>query len=409
MSGGGDRERADPRTLAVHAGSEPDPVTGAEGVLIARTTGFAFESAEQMEAAFRGRNDHYIYSRYGNPTLRACEVKLAALERAGEGYDAVVYSSGMAAISAALLAVMQNGDHLVAQRELYGGTTGLLTTTLARAGLACDFLPAADLADPARLDAAAKPTTRALYIESPVNPTLAVVDIEAVCRLAHERGWTVIIDNTFASPIVQRPLALGCDLVVHSATKYLGGHDDLTAGFVVASGEILARLRRLRIDLGGCLDPEAGWLLARSMQTVALRVAAQGETAMALARHFAAHRLVGRVWYPGLPEHPGHDIAARQMRGFGGMVAFELRADESAAARVAARFVKSLRMIRLVPTLGGVCTTIVIPAISSHINLTREQRREMGVTDGLLRLSAGIEAVPDLTADLDAAMEAAVQ
>jgi cystathionine beta-lyase/cystathionine gamma-synthase len=402
------------RTTAVHAGG-PGARGADQGSLttpVHRTSGFAFPGVEEMAETFRGRRQGFIYSRYDNPSLKEPEAKLAALEGAGAagGAEAVVFSSGMAAITAAMLAGLGAGDHILAQLELYGGTTGLITGPLASLGIGADFIEAADLSGPdderieRRLSLAARETTRVVYLETPANPTLRLVDLAAVSRAAHRRGWSVYVDSTFATPINQRPLALGADVIVHSATKYLAGHDDLTAGFVVARGDLLRKVRDLRIQLGGCLDPSAGWLLARSMKTLALRVAAQNENAMTIARHLEGHRRVASVSYPGLASHPDHDLARRQMSGFGGILSFDLLAEPREAAAAAARFIGALRMIPLVPTLGGLETSVMVPAASSHIRLTPEERRRAGIGDGLVRLSAGIEDPADILADLDQAL-----
>jgi len=403
-------ERPGQATRAVHAGGKPDPATGSMTTPIHRTTGFAFDSVEEMAETFAGRRSRYVYTRYGNPSLEEAEEKLAALEEAPAGARSFVFSSGMAAITAVLASAVSAGERIVAQKELYGGTTGLMNRVLTRFGIESRFVEASRLAGPddARIEAALREaggeTARMLYIETPANPTLRLVDIEAVARVAHRLGWMVCADNTFASPVNQRPLALGADIVVHSATKYLAGHNDLTAGFVIASGETADRVRDMRIEMGGCLDPSAGWLLARSMKTLALRVRAQNANAMAAARHLAGHPRVSRVNYPGLPGHPGHAIAARQMSGFGGMLSFELVSKEGEAAREAARLVESLEMIRLLPTLGGVESNAMIPAVSSHSRLAPEERRAAGVGDGLIRLSMGIEDTDDIIRDLDRAL-----
>jgi len=367
-----------------------------------RTTAFTFPGVHEMADAAAGRTERFIYSRYDNPTQHEAEDKLAALEEAGPGAGAVAFSSGMAAIAAALMSRLSAGEHLIAQRELYGGTTGLITRTLARLGIEITWLGASELIGPGLRSAllgAGRETTRAVLLETPANPTLRVVDLGGVSEVARARGWTVMVDNTFASPINQLPLALGADVVVHSATKYLAGHSDLTAGFVVASGDVLERLRELRIDLGGCLDPSVAWLLSRSMKTLALRVSAQNENAMAVARHLDGRAGVLRVHYPGLAAHPGHAVAARQMSGFGGMLSFELEKPDDAS-----RVIGALRMIRLAPTLGGIDTTASLPAFSSHVKLTPEERRRDGIGEGLIRLSIGIEDSADILADLDQAL-----
>ncbi len=394
-----------PRTKAVHAGSVPDPATGTLTTPIHRTSGFAFETVEEMAATFAGRRSRYIYSRYDNPSLQEAEVKLASLEDAPQGTRSVLFSSGMAAISAGLLAELEAGDHLVAQSQLYGGTTMLMRGMASRFGIEVDFVEASDLADPGLLDSVARERTRAVFVESPANPTLHVVDIRRVAAEAHRRGWRVYVDNTFASPINQRPLHLGADVVLHSATKYLSGHDDLVAGFLIAGGETLEKARLIRIEMGACLDPTAAWLLARSMKTLAVRVGVQNANALAIARHLEGHPKVRQVHYPGLASHPAHEIASRQMTGFGGVLSFDLDREDAEAAAAAARTLEAFRMIRIVPTLGGVGTLAMIPAVSSHCRVPAEERRRAGIGDALIRLSVGIEDVEDIVADLDQALE----
>lgn len=396
------------RTQAVHAGSVTHPSEhadtrlGSMTVPVYRTTAFTFETVEELAETAAGGRRRFFYSRYDNPTLHEAEEKLTALEAAGADAGAVVFSSGMAAVTAALMAGLSTGDHLIAQTELYGGTTGLIQRVLQRFGVKVTWVGAAELAGEdlsARLGAASCATTRAVYLETPANPTLRIVDIAAVARAARDAGWRLFVDNTFATPINQRPLALGADVVIHSATKYLAGHSDLTAGFVVAGGETLAKVRELRIDMGGCLDPSVAWLLARSMKTLALRVAAQNESALAVAEHLERHPRVDRVHYPGLASCAGHLVAARQMTGFGGMLAFDL-----AAGTDARRVIGALRLVRLAPTLGGLETTASMPAFSSHVKLDPEARRRAGIGDGLIRLSIGIEEPADIIADLDRAL-----
>jgi len=397
-------------TKAVHAGSRPDPATGSMTTPIHRTTAFAFDSVDEMAETYAGRRERYIYTRYTNPSLEEAEEKLVALEEAPPDARAFVFSSGMAAITAALLSSVASGERIVAQAELYGGTSGLMTRVLSRFGIEARFVEAERLAtrDDAGIEAALREAgggkARLVYLETPANPTLRLVDIEAVARAAHRLGCLVCADNTFATPVNQRPMTLGADIVVHSATKYLAGHSDLTAGFVLAGASTVQKVRELRTEMGAVLDPSAGWLLSRSMKTLALRVAAQNANAMEVSRHLAAHPRVARVNHPGLPDHPGHEIAARQMSGFGGMLSFELKPGKESAARAAARAVESLRLIRLLPTLGGVESNAMVPAVSSHRSLSPEERARVGVGDGLIRLSLGIEDPRDLIRDLDQAL-----
>lgn len=386
-----------PETVAVHAGSRLDPATGSPTPPVYRTSAFAFGSVDEMIETFAGRKQRFIYTRYANPTVAEAEERLAALEGA-EG--AVAFASGMAAITASLLAVLRAGDHLIVQRDLYGGTTRLLEKVLPRLGVEVSFVAIEELEQPLRLRRAG---TKALFCETPANPTLRVVDLNAVCGRGREEGLAVLVDNTFATPIHQKPLPIGAGFSIHSGTKYLAGHGDLIAGIVAAGGENLKRLRDLRIELGGSLDPDAGWILARSLKTLALRVRAQSRNALQVAEHLAGNPKITTVHYPGLASHPRHAVARRQMDGFGGMLSFELGGGGPAARR----FVEALSFIRLLPTLGGVETSVVLPAFSSHFTLSEEARRLAGVTDGLVRLSLGIEEASDLIDEIDRALEKA--
>ena len=384
-------------TVAVHAGGRIDPLTGASHVPIYRSSAFAFSSVEEMTEAFSGSTQRHIYSRYGNPSYEEAEQCVAALEGAEGG---VAFASGMAAITASLLSCAGAGDHVITQETLYGGTTVLLERVLRRLGIEVTFAGMEEIED---LDRHLRPRTKVVFLETPTNPTLQVVDIQAVSAKAARAGIEVIVDNTFASPINQTPLRLGAGLVLHSATKFLAGHGDLVAGVAAASGERLSRVRDLRKEMGGVMDPEAAWILSRSLRTLPLRIRAQNANAMALARRLETHPAVERVNYPGLRSHPRHETARRQMSGFGGMLSFELKGGGAAAAR----FVAALGLIRLLPTLGGVETSVLIPALSSHSMISEEARRRAGVTGGLVRLSAGIEDEGDLVEELERALGAA--
>ncbi len=386
-------------TIAVHAGTRTDPQTGARVTPIHRASAFAFGTVEEMAETFAGRRERFIYTRYGNPTLEAAERRLAALESA-EG--AAVFASGMAALTACFLSVAGAGDHVVAQEDLYGGTTRLLGSLLPRLGLEVTFAPASEIAT---LERFLKPSTRAVHVETPTNPTLRVVDIGEISRRARKAGIAVLVDNTFATPVNQRPLELGATLSIHSATKFLGGHGDLLAGAVAGNGEALEKVRVLRKETGSNLDVEAGWLLDRSLKTLPLRVEAHNRNAGLVADHLASFPGVAVVHYPGRTDHPGHEVARRQMSGFGGLVAFELKGGAAAAAR----FVEALELVPLLPTLGGIETSVLIPALSSHSMIPAEARRKAGVTDGLVRLSVGIEDAGDLIADIDQALAAATR
>ena len=373
-------------TMCVHAGGRFDPAT--RGI---NTPVYTSSAYEYLDGEARP------YPRYFNtPNQAAVVEKLCALEGAEDG---LVLSSGMAAISSVLLGLLGAGDHAVIQDEIYGGTHAMVTQHFDRLGIAYTLAPA----DPAKLIGALTPKTRLLYVETPTNPLLTILDLRAVARAARERGIVTAIDNTFASPINQRPIELGIDVVVHSGTKYFGGHSDLCSGAVLGSRALVAKVRHACLSLGGSLDAQACYLLERSLKTLALRVERQTANALAVARALAADPSVARVNYPGLPSHPGHGIAKGQMSGFGAMLSFELvdRVDPD-------RFLHALKLIRPALSLGGVESTICAPATTSHVKVSAEVRKRLGIGDGLLRLSVGIEHADDLVADLSQALEQAL-
>ena len=373
-----------PDTQCVHAGTHPDERTGGINSPIITSTAYAYPNPT-------GAN---VYPRYFNvPNQRAVARKLAALEK---GEDGIVFSSGMAAISTLLLAYLKPGDHAVFQADLYGGTYHLVVTELARFGIETSF--ARNLAE---FSTAVRPNTRVLYVESPSNPLLRCVDLAAVAKVGRERGLLSIIDNTFASPINQTPLELGIDAVVHSATKYLNGHSDVDAGAVVSSGEVIRKVTECALNLGGVLDSHACYQLERGLKTLALRVRQQNENAGRLARFLQNHGAVSRVIYPGLPDHPDHAIAARQMRGFGGMLSFELCQPGQLD-----QLLERLELATPALSLGGVETLVTVPSRTSHKTLPPEERQRAGISDGLVRVSVGIEDIQDLTHDFDQALSA---
>jgi len=374
-----------PQTQCVHSGSYRDPATRGLNTPIFTSSAYAYLDREQTP-----------YPRYFNtPNQEAVVRKLCALEGAEGG---VLFASGMAAMSTAILAFAGAGDHVVLMDELYGGTHAFATDEFARLGIACTFAGTGAEA----LCAAVTPRTRVMVVESPTNPLLSVVDLRRVAAFARERGVVTVVDNTFATPLNQNPLSLGIDVVVHSGTKYLGGHSDLCCGAVLAAAAPVRRVLALARHLGGSLDAQACYLLERSLKTLALRVERQSANALALAQFLESHPSVARTHYPGLPESPGHALACTQMRGFGGMLAFELRA----GAVPPARFVRALALIAPALSLGGVETTICAPAETSHAKMSAEERRRIGIGEGLFRLSVGIEHVEDLVADLEQALKA---
>jgi len=382
-----------PATVAIHTGLERHGVGTEVGLSISRTSNFTFRNTEEMKRWAEGKSKAYIYTRYGNPTLSVVEEKLAHLEG---GEAAIVTASGMAAISSTLLAHLSAGDEVIASTQLYGGTYRLMRDTLPRLGIrvhqvGCDL---------EGVDALVNARTRALYVESPTNPTLRLVDLEKAARLARKHGLLAFVDNTFATPLLQRPLGLGFDAVLHSATKYLGGHSDIIAGAAVGSGKLIHEVREMVIHLGGSMDPGAAFLLDRGIKSLAVRMARHSENAMAVAKFLERHAKVARVHYPGLKSHPDHALARRQMRAFGGMMAFDLKGGLAAARR----FCDRVRLFLVAASLGGVESLVILPAYTSHYNMSEAELAKAGVTPGTVRVSVGLEDADDLVADLKQAL-----
>lgn len=379
-------------TRAVHGLRQPRP--GPLTTPIAQTSTFVFASSAEMRRYLEGEEELYIYTRYANPTVRELEERLAALE---EAEAALALASGMAAASTGLLSLVRAGDEVLASTSLYGGTTRLLRELLPSLGIATRLVAAGDLE---RLSHLVSERTRAVMVESPTNPSLEILDLSAVAEQAHQHGLTLMVDNTFATPVVQRPLALGADLVMHSLTKALSGHSDLIGGALLGSRERIEKAREVMKLLGGCLDPHAAFLVLRGLKTVHLRVERQCANATALAEHLLAHPKVTRVLYPGLRSHPGHAIARRQMSAFGGMVTFTVEGGLPAAER----FYDGLRLLARAASLGGVETLVSLPVHTSHYGYTEEQLAAAGVEPGMVRVSLGIEDAADLLADIDSAL-----
>jgi cystathionine beta-lyase len=369
-------------TVCVHAGTWLDPATGGACSPIYTSTAYAYPNATHEN----------IYPRYFNaPNQQVINRKLAALEQAEA---AIVFGSGMAAISTLILSCLKPGDHAVFQTDLYGGTHQFVTRELQRLGVRVSWG-----ANAAELEAAVLPDTRLIYVESPSNPLLRCVDLEAIAALGKRLGVMTVIDNTFATPINQNPIPLGIDVVVHSATKYLNGHSDVNAGVVAGAASLIDRVRESALNLGGMLDAQACAQLERGLKTLALRVQRHNENGLALAQFLATHPAVARVNYPGLPGHPDHAVAARQMRGFGGMLSIELREPNRVQD-----LLKRLRLVLPALSLGGVESLVCVPARTSHRQMTPEQRRSAGISDGLVRVSVGIEDLEDLVHDFDQAL-----
>ncbi len=380
-------------TRAVHAGENHKGISGPVTIPIVQTSTFTFKNVAEMKRWAEGRSKVDIYTRYGNPTLRVAEEKLAALEEAEAG---LVTASGMAAIATTLLTLTGAGDEIISTAYLYGGTYRLMRDWLPRYGIRVKHVKP-DLVGVEKL---VTPRTRVLYVESPTNPTLQLVDLRKAVQLARRYKLTAVIDNTFATPVLQKPATLGFDLVCHSATKYLGGHSDIIAGAVAGRRALVEKVRQGIIYLGGSMDPLAGFLLIRGMKTVETRMQRQSETALKVARFLERHPKVARVHYPGLPSHPDHKLARRQMSGFGAMMAF----DHKKGLAGARRFGDRVRVFLLAASLGGTESLAVLPLYTSHYKMSAKELATAGVSPGTVRLSIGLEDPQDLIADLKQAL-----
>ena len=382
-----------PETEAVRGGTDLGRKNGPLATPIYQTS--TFESAD-VAAAIECSSSDTFYTRYGNPTVSVAEGAIAELEGADR---ALLFASGMGAVTTAVMALVKSGDHIVAQRDIYGGTTKFLSAWLPKLGVETTFVDSNDFGEYAR---AMRPTTRLLYLESPTNPTLKIVDLHKAVALAKQHDLITMIDSTFATPINQRPIEFGVDLVIHSGTKYFGGHSDLICGVLAGRLDLIERIHDTRTTLGVVMDPHAAWLLLRGIKTLAVRVQRQNENALRIARFLSGHAGVRQVYYPFLESHSQYELAVKQMRGGGGMLSFEMEG----SADDARRLVESLRLFTLAVSLGGVDSLVTLPRYSSHAMISEEQRKKMGVSDGLIRVSVGIENADDLIADLEQAFAA---
>jgi cystathionine beta-lyase/cystathionine gamma-synthase len=383
-----------PSTQLIHAGEADRGIAVPLTTPIYETTTFVFDNAQEVVAYNEGRSSKYLYSRYTNPTVVAAERKLAALDCAE---TALLFSSGQGATTTILMAHLNAGDELVCSAAIYGGTLHLMHDVLSRFGVVTRFAPLDLFATPERL---LTDRTRIVWFESPINPTLRCVDVKRIADACRARRVLSVIDNTFASPINQQPLSLGVDLAMQSATKYLNGHSDVTGGVVTGSSALLAPIEKVRRMVGTVMDPHPAYALGRGLKTLPIRVARHNANAQAVAEFLSKDRRVSQVYYPGLPSHPDHEIAKRQMTGFGGMVCFDLDGRYDRAEKAYDR----LNIIKRAASLGGVESLISMPVLTSQWGHTDDQLREAGVTKGMLRLSVGLEDAEDLIADLDQAL-----
>lgn len=383
-------------TQIIHAGQHPDPSTGSLSTPIFQTSTFVFDNAEQGAARFALEEPGYIYTRLGNPTTDALEQKMAVLE-AGEA--ALATASGISAITTALLTLCQQGDHIVSANAIYGCTHAFLSHSLPKFGITTSFVDATNIAE---LKAAVRPETKVIYIETPANPTLTLVDIETVAGIAHQHDALLIVDNTFMSPYGQQPLCLGADIIVHSVTKYINGHGDVIGGVIVGKKEFIdqARYVGLKDITGGCMSPFNAWLTLRGIKTLGVRMERHSSNAMKIAQFLDNHPAITRVYYPGLLTHPQYDLYKRQMSLPGGVISFEI----SGGFESGRRMINAVNLCLLAVSLGDTETLIQHPASMTHSPVPPEERLKAGITDGLIRLSVGLEDPDDIIEDLQQAI-----
>ena len=384
-------------TECIHAGTEPDPIFGAVAPPIYQTSTFVFKTPEEGAARFAGTDPGYIYTRMGNPTIAMLETSVATLE---EGIAALATSSGMSAVSTVFFALLSAGDHVVCSNSVYGPSRVVLERDFARFGVQSSMV---DTSDPDMLRDAITDRTRVVFVETPANPTLAITDMALAAEIAHNAGAVLVVDNTFMSPILQKPFHFGADIVLHSVTKFLNGPSDVVGGVLVFRDEaLLKKVRPVLHYLGGTMDPHQAWLVLRGVKTLAMRVRTAQENAKAMAEFLAGHPAVERVAYPGLPGHPQADLIAAQMAGPGSLISFELKGGIEAGKKL----LGAVRIPALAVSLGGVESLIQHPASMTHAAVKRENRLEAGITDGLVRLAVGCEDRDDLLADMEQALRA---
>ncbi len=381
-------------TKLIHAGDFEDQF-GSAVTPIYQTSTFAFKNAEQGAKRFKGEEDGYIYTRLGNPTIKALEDKLAALEN---GVGGVALSSGMAAVSTVYAAFLKQGDHMISTHAVYGPSRMLMENYFTNFGIESTYM---DTCNPKDVESAIKPNTKLIYLETPANPTMEISDIEAISDIAHKHGILVCVDNTFSSPYLQKPLDLGADIVLHSITKFINGHADIVGGALIAKTEaVFKRMHVTMRNFGGNMDPHQAYMVARGVKTLAIRVQKATDSAKKVADYLENHPKIKWVNYPGLKSHPQHDLAAKQMKDFGAMLCFELEGGFNAGKSL----MDSVHLALLAVSLGGVETLIQHPASMTHAGIPEASRVKAGITEGLVRFSVGIEDVEDIIADLDQAL-----
>jgi methionine-gamma-lyase len=390
-----DHKELKPQSLPIHAGPDPDPEYGGVSVPIFQTSTFSFSEADQGADRFAGRASGFIYTRLGNPTIRALEQAVSELEG---GHDALATATGMAAISTTFLSLLKSGDHVIGTDSVYGPTRVLLESHLDKFGIMSTWVASEDLEEVRK---AVRPETKMLFIETPANPTIKLTDLEGCSKIARECGAFLVVDNTFSSPLIQKPFRFQADVVIHSMTKYLNGHSDVVAGIIVArEADLYDRLRKSLVTLGGTMDPHQAWLVLRGLRTLAMRVNTAQDNARKLAEWLESHPALSWITYPGLASHSQHELMKKQMTGPGSMISFGVTGDLETAKTV----INGCKLATLAVSLGGVETLIEHPASMTHAGMPREEREEAGITDDLIRLAVGCEAFEDLRDDLEQAL-----
>jgi methionine-gamma-lyase len=379
-------------TDAIHAGQHPDPVFGGINVPIYQSSTFVFKNAKQGAARFAGEEDGYIYTRLGNPTIKALEDNVAVLEN---GYGSLATSSGMSALSTLVMAFMDSNSHMISTAALYGSSRTLVEELFSKFGVEYDYVDTSDINN---IKKCLKPNTKALFVETPANPTMVLTDIRACAQLAKENGLTLVVDNTFASPILQNPLDLGADIVYHSVTKFINGHADVVGGIIVAkTQDLFDQIKKTLVLSGATMDPNQAWLVLRGVKSLALRVEKAQDNAIKIAGFLENHPKVAWVNYPGLKSHPQHDLAKNQMKGFGSLLCFGMKSGFKAGQKL----INTINIPALAVSLGGIESLIQHPASMTHASVSRENREKAGITDELIRLSVGCEGFDDLKNDLE--------
>lgn len=382
-------------TKAIHAGTPQRSHYGEVSVPIFQTSTFSFSNAEEGAARFSGESSGYVYTRLGNPTVNALEENVTALE---SGWKGMATATGMAAVTTMFLSLLEQGSHVVSTDSVYGPTRVVLETIFKKLGIESTFVDTSDLS---QIEDAVRPSTRIIYLETPANPTMKLSDIAAAAAIAHRHGAVLVVDNTFASPFLQRPLELGADIVVHSLTKYINGHSDVVGGMIIAGNQVIFEKIRPVLNLfGGTMDPHQAWLILRGVRTLPLRVERSQENALKLAHFLKEHPMVTWVSYPGLPDHPQYELARKQMDGFGGMIAFGVQRGLD-GGRI---LMNSVRLFTLAVSLGGVESLIEHPASMTNASVPEHKRTEAGILDELVRISVGCEDYEDLRDDLNQAL-----